>query len=464
MRAHSIQPPSHQVTKKKSLPDKTNPTVLLFLFVSLCLCGSPLLPARTTNQIQRNEPTDISPKTATTHSLPITNTQSPINHPRNNEPTEPTQLNSRPCFVPYPPRARTSFALLQEIDVSKPFKIGFIGTGGIAIQQMKFLKQIPGVEIVAGADISEKSLECAKTEMGVQQLFTDYKKMLKEVPDLDAVSVCTPNGLHMENTVAALGAGKNVLVEKPMAMNAKEGQKMIDAANKAGKKLVIGFQWRFDARSELIREHVAAGRFGKILYVRAQALRRRGIPNWGVFGRKELQGGGPMIDIGVHILELAHSMIGSPNPVSATGHTWTYHGHKASTVRSVWPNWDYKTYTVEDLAVGMIRFDTGTMLTIESSFVAHIEKDIFNVEIMGETGGANWEMSQLFMDQNNYMMNIKPAYIPTGDIFERKMKHFVEVCRDGRKNEAPAEHGLAVQKMLDSIYASSEAGKEVVIK
>jgi len=348
--------------------------------------------------------------------------------------------------------------------LSKPFKIGFIGTGGIALHHMKYLKAIPGVEIVAGADISEKSLEKAKTEHGMQQLFTDYKKMLKEVPELDAVSVCTPNGLHAENTIAALQAGKHVLCEKPLAMNAKEGQAMIDAAKKAGKHLVIGFQWRFDSRTEFLREYIARGDFGKILYVRAQALRRRGIPNWGVFGRKELQGGGPMIDIGVHILELSHYLMGSPRPVTATGNTWTFMGNKPSAVKSVWPNWDTKTYTVEDMAIGMIRFDSGAMLTIESSFIAHIEKDIFNVEIMGEKGGGSWELSNVFIDQGNYMTNVKPGWIVQSDNFERKMKHFVEVCRDGRTCDATAEQGLAVQKMLDGVYASADTGREVTIE
>ena len=111
-----------------------------------------------------------------------------------------------------------------------------------------------------------------------------------------------------------------------------------------------------------------------------------------------------MIDIGVHILETAHYIMGSPRPISVTGNTWTYFGNKESTTVSAWPNWDYQTYTVEDLAVGMIRFDNGTMLTIESSFVAHIEKDIFNIQIMGEAGGALWDTSQLFADHGGIVV------------------------------------------------------------
>ncbi len=348
--------------------------------------------------------------------------------------------------------------------MSKRFRIAMIGAGGIAHTHVNYLKKLEGVEIVAAADLNPASLQKFKETFGVAKTFSDYGQMLNGVKGIDAVDICTPNGLHAEHTIAALRAGKHVLVEKPMAMNAREGQQMLDAARKAGKELIVGFQHRFEPRTKLIRDQIASGAFGKILYVRAQALRRRGIPNWGVFGRKELQGGGPMIDIGVHIMETAHYMIGSPRPITATGNTFTFMGNKPSEVVSQWPNWDHKTYTVEDFAAGMIRFDSGALLTIEASFVTHIEKDVFNIQIFGEKGGANWETSQIFTDHGGYMMNLSPGFLPKVDQFEYKMRHFVEVCRDGRKNECPGEHGLMVQKMLDGVYASAEAGKEVTIE
>ncbi len=345
----------------------------------------------------------------------------------------------------------------------RPFRVGFIGSGGIARSHMKELKKHEGVEIAAAADLSEKMLATVREQFGVSKTYGDYKQMLKEEPDLDAISVCTPNGLHAENAIYALEAGKHVLVEKPMAMNAKQGQMMLDAAKKSGKQLIIAFQHRFENKSRFIKKQVDDGVFGKIMYVRAQALRRRGIPNWGVFGRKELQGGGPLIDIGVHILETAHYMMGSPKPISASGNTWTFMGNKPSDVESNWKGWDHKTYNVEDMAVGQIRFDTGAILTLEASFVAHIEKDVWNVNIMGEKAGANWESSQLFTDLNGYMVNAVPQFIGKQEMWDYKMRHFVEVCRDNRKNESPGEHGLMVQKMLDAIYLSAEKGKEVAI-
>jgi predicted dehydrogenase len=171
-----------------------------------------------------------------------------------------------------------------------------------------------------------------------------------------------------------------------------------------------------------------------------------------------------MIDIGVHVLEMAHYSIGSPAPLTATGNCWTYYGNKPTETVIPWPNWDHKTYTVEDLAAGMIRLEGGTMLTIEASFVAHIEKDVWTFQVLGEKGGATWEPCSVFTDQGGYMVNLAPGFLPQGGwemMWDRKMKHFADVVRDGVTNLAPGEHGMMVQKMLDGVYASAEKGKEV---
>jgi predicted dehydrogenase len=349
---------------------------------------------------------------------------------------------------------------------AKPLRVGIIGCGGIAQTHIGYMTKIPGVSIVAGADIRPVALDVManKHKVPVSHLFEDFNTLLAQVgDDIDAISVCTPNGVHAAAVIAAANAGKDVLCEKPIAMNPVEAQAMADAVKANGVKFVMGFQHRYEPRSKYVRDLIERGALGKILYVRAQALRRRGIPNWGVFGRKEMQGGGPMIDIGVHILDTAHSLMGNPKPITATGNTWTWHGNKPSDVKSQWPNWDHATYTVEDLAAGMIRFDDGAILTLESSFVNHIKEDVFDIQIFGEKGGVIWSTSETFTDYNTYMINAKPAFYPQWDMWEYKIRHFIEVARDGRENECPVEHGVMVQKMLSGIYASAEAGKEVSI-
>jgi len=362
--------------------------------------------------------------------------------------------------------------------MAKKARIGVIGTGGIATYQARYLQKIAGVQILAACDPDSEALKTFADEFNVPNVFKSYKQLVT-LHDLDAVIVCTPNILHKAPTIAALNSGKHVLVEKPMAMNARDAQAMVDAATNAKRKLVIGFQYRFTPVAQLVSKAVKAGSFGKILYIRAQALRRRGIPNWGVFGRKELQGGGPMIDIGVHILEAAHYIAGRPKPISANGSTYRYIGDKPSDVASIWPHWDHKTYNVEDLAIGHVRFENGTTLTIETSFAAHIEKDVLGLQIMGEKAGCtidlanfigmegsgnNSEPLQVYTDHMDSMFTMTPNYIGNEDFFEYKMSHFVECVRDNKNSDAPGEDGLTIQKMIDAIYRSADIGKEVRIR
>lgn len=344
---------------------------------------------------------------------------------------------------------------------NKKLRLGYVGAGGIARAQMNIVKNFPDVELVAAADVSEKALKLSQSEHGVARVYDNWRAMLKR-EDLQAVSVCTPNGLHMQPTMDALKAGCHVMVEKPLAMNAREGQKMLDAAKAARRKLIIGFQWRFHPKAQYLKRMADEGAFGQVLFVRCQAVRRRGIPNWGVFGRKELQGGGPMIDIGVHIMEMAHYIMGAPKPVAATGNTYRYLGDKPSDVACQWPNWDYKTYTVEDLAIGHIRFANGAIMHVESSFAAHA-KECFTFQLMGTKGGADLDPLTVRTDEAGYMVDKTPAFIPGDDCFAIKMRRFVDTALHGKPTEAPGEAGQMVQKMIDGIYASAAKRAEVAI-
>ena len=349
----------------------------------------------------------------------------------------------------------------------KKFRVAVIGCGGISSTYMRAMAKIPQVEVVAGVDIVPARLEAFQKQWNVTKLYKDWKKMLKEVKP-DGVAVLTPNGLHAAPTIDALNAGSHVICEKPMAMNPAECERMIAAAKKARRKLTVGFQYRYHPNTQFLTRARDNGEFGDIMFMKCQALRRRGIPNWGVFGQKKLQGGGPMIDIGVHVIEAAHYFMGSPKPVAAAGNTWTYMGNKPSKVVSQWPNWDYKTYTVEDLAIGQIRFENGAILQIEASFVAHIEKDVWSFSFMGTKGGGQWDPPTIFTDRSGTMINSSPAYVGTETNFEplfvRKIRNWVEGCTTDAALMAPGEAGLAVQKMLDGIYRAAAAGKEVTIK
>ena len=372
----------------------------------------------------------------------------------------------------------------KKVFKGKKFRIAIIGCGGISIAHLNAYKDIPEVEIVAGVDIKADRLIAMRDKWGVpeENLFgadiktgkttsdTAWIEMLEKVKP-DAVDVCTPNGLHCAPIVYCCEHGCHAFVEKPMAMSPAECEQMIAAAKKGKVKLSVGFQHRYRPKSIALSQAREKGVFGDIMYIHCKALRRRGIPNWGVFGQKKLQGGGPMIDIGVHILECAYDFLGGPRPVAASGNCWTYMGNKPSKTLNPWPNWDYKTYTVEDLAVGQIRFETGTILQIESSFVAHIKGNgAFDWTAMGTKAGCDWETAEIYTDMNNLMVDAKPTYLGDGSadgdwniMFKAKLQDWVNACRKGTPQGAPGEAGLAVQKMLDGIYRSAAEGKEVTI-
>jgi predicted dehydrogenase len=344
--------------------------------------------------------------------------------------------------------------------MSGPLRLALIGAGSIANAQLTNLAGFADVAVVACADPDERALARAREVHGVTRGYRDWRELL-EAEEVDAISVCTPNAHHAEPTIGALRRGLHVLVEKPMAVRTAEAVEMAEAARAAGVHLVVGFQFRFDPRTEAIRRRIEAGDLGRILHVRCRALRRRGIPNRGVFGRKELSGGGPLMDIGVHVLEMAHSLMGSPRPIAAAGATWTYLGDRPMAAACKWPDWDWKTHTVEDLAVGQIRFSDGSSLSIETSFAAHIADDEWNMHLLGSEGGATWDTATIHRDAGGAMWNEACAHPGERHVYAYKLRHFVDVCAGRCANRAPAEHGVMIQAMVEALYRSAAVGHEI---
>lgn len=353
----------------------------------------------------------------------------------------------------------------SDAKIHKKLRLAIIGCGGISELHIQALKAMPDVELVAGVDIKPRRLEIMKQKFGLTDLYDDFQTMLAGVKPA-AVSICTPNSLHAPIAIAALQAGADVITEKPMAMNPDECRQMLAAAKASGRKLAVGFQYRHHPNTQMLSRARDSGQFGEVMFVKCQALRRRGIPNWGVFGQKELQGGGPMIDLGVHVMEMAHYVMGSPKPVSASGNIWTYIGQKPGNVASMWPNWDHATYNVEDLAIGQIRFENGSVMQVETSFAAHIAADIWNFSFMGTRGGGCWDPPTIHTDSAGTMVNITPAFLPKGDfdgLISAKLRNFVDACLYDAPLMAPGEAGLAVQAMIDGVYRSAACGREVEI-
>ena len=235
-------------------------------------------------------------------------------------------------------------------------RVGIIGCGGIANgKHIPGIQAIEGVEIVALCDIIVEKAEKTKERHGLTnaKIYQDYKELLKD-ESIDDVQICTPNRSHSFITIDSLEAGKNVMVEKPMAINAVEAKKMLDAAKRTGKALTVAYQNRQKPEMRYLRDEVAAGTFGDIYYAQATAIRRRGVPTWGVFMNEYEQGGGPLIDICTHSLDGTLWVIDNYKPKVCFGKTF----HKLSQLPSElqgnsWGGWDPEQFTVEDSAFGM---------------------------------------------------------------------------------------------------------------
>ena len=250
----------------------------------------------------------------------------------------------------------------------KKYKYGIVGCGGITNgKHMPAIAKLDEVEMVAFCDIIPERAEKANKQFGggKGKVFTDYREMFKE--KLDAVVVGTPNCSHCEITVAALLSGKNVICEKPMAMNYEEAKQMIAARDKSGKVLTIGYQNRYRPECLYLKQECEAGTFGDIYYAHAQAIRRRAVPTWGVFIDEEKQGGGPLIDIGTHALDLTLFMLDNYEPDYCVG--TTYHKlNKQTQTGNAWGDWDTEKFTAEDSAFGFIVMKNGATIYLSSSW------------------------------------------------------------------------------------------------
>ncbi len=350
--------------------------------------------------------------------------------------------------------------------MSKKLKIGIIGSGGIARgAHMKGYASIPDqCEMVAVCDVNPETAQKAADEYSVGKVYTDYKEMLAD-PEIDAVSVATPNKYHVQPTIDALNAGKHVLCEKPLAMNADEAKLMCRAAKDTGKILQVALQSRFSGPIKFAKQYIDNGHMGDIYYARSQALRRRGVPGWGVFIDKEQQGGGPLIDIGVHVLDFTLHLMGYPKPVSASGKTWDILG-KNPALYNNWGDYDRDKFTVEDFAVGLIKFDNGAVVCLESSFMGNLEGDPFEAQLFGTKAGMKVkpygdDSVRIYTEQDRQLFDMTPRNVPHVDSAHvAEVQAFVDAIQNGKESPVPGENGLILNAIFDALYKSSETGKE----
>ena len=351
-------------------------------------------------------------------------------------------------------------------------KIAMVGVGNIAKNHIRSYRLNPDVELYAFCDINPDRLKMMGETYGVTRLYTDEETMLRELPEIDAVSVCTWNSQHAPCTIMALNAGKHVLCEKPMALNAKEAAAMKEAADKNGKLLMVGFVRRYGNDAKILKDYIDNGYFGDIYYGKATYLRRNGSPgSW--FGEKARSGGGPLIDLGVHVIDLTRYLMGNPKPVSVFGATF----HKLANrpdikdkVKGYQASSDHadEIFDVEDLATAMIRYENGSVVSIEAAFSLNIKEDEGKIQLFGTKAGAKLDPSlEMYTELNGYMSNVTldtATALDFDGLFEGEINHYVD-CILGRAETciSPAEDGITLMKILDGIYESARTGHEVVL-
>ena len=353
-------------------------------------------------------------------------------------------------------------------------KIGIIGCGGIANgKHMPSLKKIKNVQMVAFCDIIEERAVKAAEEYGVEgaKVYTDYKELLKD-RDIEVVHVCTPNRSHAFISIDAMVAGKHEMCEKPMAKTYKEAKEMLDGSERTGMKLTIGYQSRWRADSLYLKKMCEDGELGEIYYGKAIALRRRAVPTWGVFLNEYEQGGGPLIDIGTHALDLTLWMMDNYKPKMVVGTTFEKLKNQKD-CGNAWGDWDPKKFTVEDAAFGFIVMENGATIMLESSWALNIRnpKEAITM-ICGTEGGADmFDGLNINFIKNGRQCILKPDLTAGGVAFYDgdgdedpsvlEARAWLDAVVNGHEPRTKASQALVVTQILEAIYESAKTGKPV---
>lgn len=352
-------------------------------------------------------------------------------------------------------------------------KAAIVGLGGIAHgKHLPALVKIPGLELVGFCDlVLERAQEAAKKygQPGAK-VTTDYRQVVSM--DVDIVYVLTTNNAHAEISIAALQAGKNVLCEKPMAVSSAEAKAMVDAAKRSGKILAIGYQNRFRPDSRYLKALCQEGEFGDIYFAKALAVRRRAVPTWGSFLSEEKQGGGPLIDIGTHALDLTLWMMDNYRPRSAMGSTF----HKLSGdphPANAWGPWDPSTFTVEDSAFGMVQMDNGATILLESSWALNtLQIGEAQTILCGTKAGADMlDGLRINGERLGKLYTFKPELRSGGAAFFEsdsdddpglaEARNFVAAVKGEAQAVVKPEQAMVVTQILEAIYESAKTGQPV---
>ena len=358
--------------------------------------------------------------------------------------------------------------------MSKKVKVAIIGCGGIANQKhFPALKKLEQVEMIAFCDIIRERAEEAAEKFGIPgaKVYEDYKEMIdKEKPEV--VHVCTPNREHAPMSIYAMEHDCHVMCEKPMAKTYADAKAMLEIHKKTGKKLTIGYQNRFRRDVQFIKRACENDELGEIYFAKSHAIRRRAVPTWGVFLDEDAQGGGPLIDIGTHALDLTLWCMDNYKPKRVSGSVYKKLGNQTET-GNAWGDWDSEKYTVEDSAFGFIHMENGATIILESSWAINmLDSKEAKCTLCGTKAGADMnDGATLNMAKNGELATVNQTMKNSGADFyvnktespsEKEARCWIEAVINDTEPIVKPEQALCVTRILEAIYESAETGKEVV--
>lgn len=348
--------------------------------------------------------------------------------------------------------------------MSKTLKVGVVGVGGIARSHMPGWEKSDLAEVVAGTDVFEEPLKEWGEKHNVTKLTTRFEDLLED-KDIDIIDVCTPSAYHAPQSIAALKAGKHVICEKPLAPTPAEVREMIAARDESGKLLMTAQHMRFHGYSQAFKREIEDGQLGDIYHSRAWWLRRAGFPTRPSFWAKKHSGGGPCIDIGVHVLDLTLWLMGNPKPVTVTGIARSEMSDKPGMFSSWGRGPVPEEHDVEDFAAGFVRFENGATMVIETSWIINheMEQGGFHYWLYGTDGGIEHPNQMIKSNYNTKQLyNIELKM--TSDSVEPhalECMEFAKAIVEGAPAPVLPEQSLQVMQILDGIYRSSEAKQEI---
>ncbi|SEC61779.1 Gfo/Idh/MocA family oxidoreductase [Paenibacillus sp. GP183] len=349
----------------------------------------------------------------------------------------------------------------------KKIKVGVIGAGSISSAHMDAYANNKEVELYAICDLNRERADEKAVKYGIPHVYSDVREFLAN-PDIEAVSICTWNNTHAEFSIAALAAGKHVLCEKPLCQTVEQALEVQSAVQSSGKVFQVGFVRRYGNTAKMLRSFIDAGDLGEIYYAKASYLRRLGNPG-GWFSDKSRSGGGPLIDLGVHVIDLCWYLMGKPKVKSVSGNTYNKLGNRSNVQHLSFykaADYDADKNDVEDLANALIRFENGASILVDVSFTLHAIKNEGSINIYGTKGGAQVEPAlQIATEKHDMMLNLLPQVDTLSfdfvEGFQNEINHFVNCCLGKAETLSPVEDGVEIMKILCAIYESAATGKEI---